>query len=348
MKQDTSQPRDRIQVSKEFILEHLSPKEIMEYYTGYSITDNKPKYRNPLRPDRTGKCYFKQYSKSYMLVDKADPDYSVDCFGLVMKMFNLDFPSCLVRIKADLLSNVKLTSNSYTPSHTTSVKSEAPQAEYDVVLRDWNEDDELLWSQFYIRTSTLSRLNLFPVASYKRKAADSNVFQLVYDYTSNSSSNPVACYAIVFKKRKTRVKLYRPGQDILKWEGNVGVTDLFGEHDLPDQLNDLYVASGVKDLACVLECGMYGVAPQSETNDVSKQIAALASKKQTNCVYVVYDNDDTGIKYQNRLLSKLRELGVNCKGIVVPNSVRNTRTKDLAEYCRHAGLDPTDRLLKGF
>lgn len=312
-------------VTKEEILNKISPKQIMEFYTGYNIQDNKAKYKNPLRPDRNGTCYFKQYSKSYLLVDPADSEYTVDCFGLVMKMYNLTFYEALLRINNDLNLGAIIPI-----VNTEPVVSIQSTTEFDVKLRHWEKEDREYWAQYSVSLYTLDRLNIAPVEYYKIKSKADSSFRSRYSYGKDDSIfDP--CYCMTFVKRKTRCKMYRPlalnSQD--KWESNVSRTDIMG-WDLAESSKDksvLYVTSGVKDLACITDAGYVAIAPQSETQDISRYIIELGYK----LVIVIYDNDETGIKYSDKLVSNLTNKNVRA----VNNTKRLSKyeVKDIADYC---------------
>lgn len=318
-----------LEVSKEIILNNLGEKEIMEYYTGYSIIDNKPVYKSPIRVDNKGKCFFKQYRKSYLLVDKADPDYTVDCFGLVMKMYNLNFYNACVRIYKDLLQGKELVK--IRPKvQTFKVKSIQYQYDYNVSLRQWEIEDVNYWSQFEISITTLNKLKVYPVGSYSKKKNTDPKFAKAFDYSTDKH----LCYCAVFIKNKTRVKLYKPLVPDSKWEGNINHNDFFGEHLLPSSGDTVYICSGIKDLACLIELGYTAIAPQSETLSIDDKVKELKTKFKN--VIVIYDNDNTGNKYSERMCKNL-----DISRIVLPDGVG----KDIADYVYSSNLNNLNQFI---
>ena len=62
------------------ILSKVSEKDIMEHYYHCSITDRKAIYKNIIRNDKEGTCYFNWFRGHYYLVDRGRGiDFNFNC-----------------------------------------------------------------------------------------------------------------------------------------------------------------------------------------------------------------------------------------------------------------------------
>jgi hypothetical protein len=308
-------------MTKDEILKRVTEKEIMEYYLGYRLVENKPRYRNPLRVDTKGTCYTKYYNNKYMFVDPADNDYSFDCFKLVMDLYNLSFRGALNKITKDLsliskpvLSDLRIEINS----------QNLRRSNFKVITRNYNNQDLSFWQQFGITLSTLEKFNVKAVKEYYSDTDNSTNMRLVYKY---KASDP--CYLYFFKKRKIRVKLYRPLNKEKKWASNTNIEDVFGHDQLPEKGELLIIASGLKDLMCLYEAGFNAVAPQSESIMITENLINEYFSRFDKVISIL-DNDNTGVKYMQKYKDKY-----NIDYIVLPD----TYGKDVADLAKHLGVN---------
>lgn len=322
------------------LLSKVTQKEIMEHYYHCSIIDRKPVYRNMMRNDNEGTCYFNWYKNKYYLVDRARGiEYNFDCFDLVKFLYNCNFAEALEHINKDMnlglsnqhsiISNKRRKINNDSSVKETSYKR---KINYQVTSRNWNNKDVEYWSKFNISTDTLTKFNVVPVKLFKSDSDDYINFKLKYKYNEEDP-----CYAFIFKrKNKVRVKLYRPFNSILKWQGNITSSDIFGYDQLPDYTNTIYICSSLKDLMCLYEMGLTAIAPQSETTDIPNEILDDL-KNRCNKLIILFDNDSAGISQ-----SKKYALKYSCRYIELP-TINNC--KDVAEFVESIGIEETKKII---
>ena len=320
-------------ILKEDLLSLTTEKEIMEFYWGEHLNDNTPSYRNPMRNDSKGTCFFKWYGDKYMFVDRARGiDANFDCFKYVMWVYNCNFYEAMIRINNDMVLNAVskvLKSQKQRKSNKISRKS---NVQFKVKLRNWNEDDVKYWGQYHISLDSVKKIAQ-PVDSYKSNS-NSVQFKLKYKYKSEDP-----CYVYTFNKSK-RLKLYQPYSEYNKWRSNISINDVFGYDYLPHFGDELFIVSGGKDMLCMWEMGYNAIAPQSESSKLPESVMKDLKSRFKN-IYYLYDNDETGI----RMATKFAEENEVNK-IILSTEDMIWNYKDIADFCRGIGLNKTKELIE--
>lgn len=316
-------------MTKEELLECVTEESIIEYYTGVKIEFNKPKYKNVLRPDNHGTCYFKK-SKSgrVYLIDMADQDKSYDCFKLVMELYGLTFVEALNKIESDLnlIPKIDLDNCRYTSSRQSNVVN------FKITSRQYTDFDYEYWNTYGISKTTLEKYkhSVIPALTvYKESGA--GLFSLYYSYTED---NP--CYIYLFKKRKLRVKLYQPlnKNTDYKWRSNTNnYQDVFGMAELPTNGDTLLITSSMKDLMALNTLGYTCIAPAAESILLGDAIMSDLLDRFTN-IYSIFDFDNAGekitIKYENQYgIKGIRMSGVYGKD---PSDIIKNGKVDYLKY----------------
>ena len=87
-------------IDKDFILSKINQESIMQYYTGNDVTSKKL-VTSCLRSDNHVTCgYYKSKSGVLYMHDFATGEH-LDCWNLVMKMFNVNYYQALEIIAKD-------------------------------------------------------------------------------------------------------------------------------------------------------------------------------------------------------------------------------------------------------
>jgi len=319
-------------ILKQDILSVTTEKQIMEHYWGEHLTDNKAMYKNPMRQDGNGTCFFKWYGQKYIFVDRARGiDANFDCFKYVMWIHDCNFYEAMIRINNDMVLNA--VSKVLKPQRDVSVKKKykKPSVNFKIKLRNWNQDDIDYWKQYHITIENVSKVAR-PVNSYMSNAGSVS-FKLKYRY---KSTDP--CYMYSFNK-SNKVKLYQPYSDYNKWKSNTCINNIFGYKQLPHFGDDLYIVSGGKDMLCMWEMGYNAVAPQSESIRIPSHIMKDLKSRFRN-IYYLYDNDPTGIEMSTKFAE---EDQIN--NIILPTE-NIWIYKDVAEFCQGMGLINTKTIIE--
>lgn len=323
------------------ILSKVSEKDIMEHYYHCSITDRKAIYKNIIRNDKEGTCYFNWFRGHYYLVDRGRGiDFNFNCFTLVRHLYNCTFAESLFYINKDM--NLNLSSDVVSVPGRKVVKetkvddsklNSRRKLNYEIKARKWNDDDVIYWNRFNITTETLIKFNVLPVSSFKSDCDNFSFnFKTMYTYTKE---DPCYCYAFK-RKKKIKVKIYRPFNTTYKWQGNTSSSDIFGYDQLPEYTNVIYICSSLKDLMCLHEMGLIAIAPQSESTDIPEDIL---NELQYRCnkFIILFDNDKAGVLNSIKYAKKYA-----CRYITLPEMDDN---KDVADFVEDYGIETTKQII---
>lgn len=328
-------------ISLSEILKKVNEKEIMEHYYGCSITDKKSIYRNITRNDKDGSCYFNWYNGRYYLVDRArGKDSNFNCYNLVQYIYGCNFEEALRHINKDMNLGIEDTNQVFSkPGRKVEIKEKETnkvyqrKINYEITARKWNDNDINYWNTFYITLNTLIKFNVLPVKEFKSDSLVSFELKTKYKYKVDDP-----CYAYVFKGKKSiRVKLYRPLSSEYKWQGNINNSDIYGLDLLPDFTNTIYICSGLKDLMCITEMNLVGIAPQSESTDIPDEIIENIKTKCKNLV-ILFDNDNAGLSNAKKYSMKY-----GCRYIELPKDNEN---KDVADFTKQYGIEAAKNIIK--
>lgn len=314
----------------------------MEYYYNTNIIDRKPVYRNLMRSDGKGTCYFNWYNGHYYLVDRARGiNANFDCFSLVKYIKACDFKNALIHINNDMnlglagknLSSVPGRKRARIKDTSSISKYYKRKVNYKIKCREFDDNDHQYWSRFGINLSTLNFYEVKAVSTYKSDSIESFKFVLKYQH------DPLdPCYCYQFKGKKAlRVKLYRPLSTSSKWKSNVNSNDIFGINKIADTEDLLFIVSGAKDMMVMKEMGYCSIASQSETQ-IIKESVIDALKTRFKKIIVLLDNDNAGINSSKAYKTKYK-----LDYIVLP---KIGNEKDVAEFAETYGLESTKIIIK--
>ena len=156
---------------------------------------------NPLRHDKTPKCYFKENKNTIHFIDWASNPTHIDCIGYVKSLFNIDGKTAVNKINNDLRYNniTKIKMNlegiinrkevrqigEFTPQ---SVTTSSPI--FSVTLKDsFSIKDLEYWNQYNITKDLLDKYEIKPVQYvYKNNMLEysSSDFNPIFAYYDNN------------------------------------------------------------------------------------------------------------------------------------------------------------------
>ncbi len=328
----------------------VSEHRIFEYYFGEEIIFNTPKYKNPMRVDRKGTCYFfiNENNRVFFIDPARTKDYNFDCWKFIMWKFNLTFSEALQKVNEDLSLNadeydgaivigeksIKLNSDQF--KDIISKKKNQESVKYEISTRAYDENDLNYWNQFNIDYEVLNYFNVIPVNIIRKQSKNDSKFKIKYYHRTIDP-----CYAYKFTKDgKDYFKFYRPLNDWSKWEGNVNNTFVFGYDFLPKNGELLFIVSGMKDLMCMKQMGFNSIAFQSESITPNDFIIKDLKTRFKN-IYFLYDRDLTGIKCSIKYSIKFK-----CNLMILPNDMKIDKSlKDIADYVKLFGVNKTKELI---
>lgn len=276
-------------ITLEDIFSHVSELDLLFFYFGI---DKLPiVIHSPLRKDDNPSFGFKLYDNRYVYYTDFSTGEKGNLITLLSKMWGKDFNSTLERIYTDLS---KITGTNVTISHNSSrTKYNSSTTILNVKTREWRQYDIDYWNSYGVPLSWLKYADVYPVS------------HIIITKEDNRYCFPADKYAYVFIERKENnitMKVYQPfSTKGYKWinKHNNSVVSLWNK--VPYKGNKICVCSSVKDALCLeANTGIPAIALQGEGYIMSNS-AINNLKSRYNKIYILFDNDDAGIKGGNRL-----------------------------------------------
>ena len=308
-----------LELTKENVLQFLTPDYIYRYYLGKKLVYNKA-FSSPFRVDRNPS--FMISNKTHYFTDFATGD-SGDCFTFVKKLYNINFNSALKQIVYDLgiaghfNIPVKSIKNTKKAIIIEDLGIETlGRANIRVKTRKFEPYDLEYWncqgiSLKYLKIGGIYALDYFYINGKYFKAE-----KYSYVYVEN-------------KDNRETYKIYQPFSKTKKWIGNnnFSVWELWNL--LPQTYNKLIITSSRKDGLSIIEnLHIPSTAFQSETTFPKPKVMEDVLKR-FNKVYLLLDNDYTkstnwGQQHALKLVEKY-----NLINIVIPDEYNSKDFSDL-------------------
>lgn len=317
-------------IDKDFILSKINQESIMQHYTGNDVTSKKL-VTSCLRSDNHVTCgYYKSKSGVLYMHDFATGEH-LDCWNLVMKMFNVNYYQALEIIAKDFClidSNIVKTKPVIVPE----IK-ETESAIIQVQIKSFTQKELDWWQQFGINKKILKKYH---------------IYSLQYVFLNGelrfSSSEKCPIYGYYFGKDKNSKELWKIYFPFNKEKGirfinNLPKKVLQGYHQLPKTGDLLVITKSMKDVASMYGFGITAVSTPSESTFVSdKQLEEFKSRFKH--IVVLYDSDRPGKHNLWLIRKKYPELNY----FVLSNNLE----KDFTDTLKVIGTDKMKELIEQF
>jgi hypothetical protein len=315
-----------VKLTSEEILKRVSYWDLWSYYIpGVEL---KKKFLSPLRVEKRPSCsLFVTGDGVILMKDFNSGTYTI--WKFLQERYGLTYAECLLTINNDF--NLKLATPKIKPTmaYYGIVKQEQPKliserAKIQIKRREWNKADQAYWGKYNLDIEFISKRGVLPLQNFWVNE------YLIYWY---NEYNPAYSYEFGNKTRK----IYLPFDSKQKFIGNASDDILQGEDYLPWIDDVLFITKGYKDALVLSKLGYNSIAPQSESCTISiDKMNTLKHRFET--IYLLYDNDSTGIKYSEKICNHH-----NLIPIFVPNG-----QKDISDYIEAKGKKETLKLIKSW
>ena len=298
--------------------------EIFRHYFG--SFDLKTSFKNPLRNDKTPKCYFTERNDTLLFMDWAFNPTHLDCIEYVNKLYNLsDRKSSINKINLDLKYSNKVKGNFL--SEIKGEHQKAPllilekkpvieqKSKYTGIIKSFEDYELNYWNQFQINSNTLNRFEIKPIKYVLKND--------VINYSS-SKFNPIFGYY----NNDELFKLYNPlGNPMQKWRTIKAILE--GYSKLEYKTNVCFITSSLKDTMCLNSLGFdaFNLASENSYKILLPIINDLFNKFEV--VYVYLNNDEAGKRF-SRLLTL--EIDTRLNYINNPSFMREKDPSDVVKF----------------
>ena len=282
------------QITREDILKHITQEEIFSFYLGEDI-NSLGVFHSPLREDNIPSfaLYFHKHHRNILMFKDFATNDCGDFIVLVMKLFNVDYPTALKKIAFDLkLANCNVDLNKQVVNYTRIVDKQG--VKLGIKSRDWLVKDKNYWSSFGIKKSTLSKFNVYPVD------------YIFYNDTAVKAAEYAYAY-VELKDNKVSYKIYQPFESKLKkWINNADYSVHQGYTQLPKEGELLIVTKSLKDVMSIYDClNVPAIGLQSESV-LMKDSVMEEYKSRFSKVICLFDNDEPGKKFTKSFSEKFQ------------------------------------------
>lgn len=316
-----------------YILSKVSQEEIFEYYTGESVVVGEF-FCSPLRNDSHPTCNYSYYNGKLWYRDWADTK-PMDCFTMVMYLYNCTFHEALRIIKRDLIDGFDRQRRDISGIAFQSDHSKRDKVPIKVVLKQPCKLTLSYLKSYCLTTEVCKRFNVYPVQTvwfgsrmlYKFRPDDP---ALGYYFGKNEQGEQRWKIYFFNRSRKHAVRFITNTNRIAGWI------------QIPDKGKYLVITKSLKDVMCLSLFDIPAVAMQNETT-VPYDYIIKELQERYDSLYSLYDFDRTGVRLANILK---KQYGI--PPLFLTNGrfkTHNYGFKDFSDYLQGKGFNETKVLV---
>lgn len=213
-------------------------------------------------------------------------------------------------IKHPLVVSNKINANIYSKIH---YKTKATVI--DIRVKKWDSDSVKYWKQYGINTKQCTFANIYPIDYYiiNGITIKTDPISFAYKYSVDNTY---------------KYKIYQPLNKKYKWVSNINKKCISLYDKIPSKCKAVIICSSMKDAMCVW-CNTHipTIALQNEIQSISKSLIKDLKDRCNNNLYILYDNDETGLKY-----AKKHAMEHDITNIIIPPFEQG---KDISDYYIH-------------
>lgn len=279
-----------------------------------------------IKQNKIGKLYYVDYGTGHF--------YNNIIEYLEVK-YNCTFKECINIITADFnIRKIQFTVKKVLNMKLDEVLLLKPKTDIQILEQPFNLDNYKYWSQYGLTLEDISNAEVC-VPKYVFLTNDKGCFR--YEYKRN---NPIYAYKEYdIDCNFLGYRIYLPFENkSRKWMNNTdshlviqGIKGLVKNGDL------LIITKSLKDVLVLRKMGYNAISLGSENINLSESNYNVL-KSRFKHIISLYDSDETGIKYSNKLFETY-----NINSYYIP---LETECKDISDYIVKYGLEMAIKLLK--
>lgn len=217
-------------------------------------------------------------------------------YDLLCKMWGCSFKEALEIVKKDFSDEAKRVNISMSKQTKVFSPKISKNTELLCRVRDWRDYDIEYWESYGVPLNFLKYANVYPI-SHKIIVVDGKQYVFGADKYA---------YAFVERKEgKITIKIYQPfNKQGYKWSNKHDKTVVSLWTKIPEKGDKLVICSSLKDALCFwANTGIPALATQGEGYSMS-ETAVNELKKRYKDIYILFDNDEPGLKDGKKLSSE--------------------------------------------
>lgn len=268
---------------------------IFEFYCGLKnkLKGNSIRIKSLFKKEKTPSMFiYMNENGVYKFKDFSSGNLG-SSINLVMKLFSISYSQACTKIISDY--NNYILKNGCYQSEFNLEDNDISNNKYSVVQfnkRQWTQKDAEYWTKYNISSSLLEKYNVYPLSSY-------TMYNSVLDNSFEIKGTYIYGY---FKKDGSLYKIYQP-------LSNCKFITIDKEYiqgiEQTENNNTLVITSSLKDILSLMSLNLKidSIAFNSESSFISKELAEKLKTKYKN-ILIMYDNDEAGILYTEKLAEK--------------------------------------------
>lgn len=309
-------------LTKEDILDNISDEEIMKKYLGLNESYSGGLFTSPLRKDTHPTCSLYRNKDGVLFFKDFGNGDHLNCFGVVMKLYNCNFNTALNIIYNDFKLNL-------TQSRSTVINHIEKKEILDirVEIQPFSKKELDWWNQYGINEQLLSCYNVFSCRTVfiNSKIAFANNSKLAFGYYNGVIDG--------FE----RWRIYFPTNKSYRFLGNWDKNMVQGYSQLQYCSDFIVITKSMKDVMCLRSLGIEAIAPNSEMYFIPESIYKKLEKKY-KYILLLYDNDLAGVQGANKIHKEYK----NIIPLIIP---RKFNAKDISDFRKLYGQEGTKKLI---
>ena len=307
-------------ICKEDILKHIDEASILGYYLGINTIPTL--INSPLREDKHPSFgLYCPKSGEVNYIDFSTGEKGT-CWSLLERLWNVDREGVYLKVRNDLLKISKPISIRKVKITGVNDCKKVPTV-LGCKVRNWEAYDIEYWNTYGISLDTLKKYEVYPIShKFITKDNKTNCFRAdKYAYTF-----------VERKEGKITHKFYQPfNKNGYKWQNNHDRSTLGLWAKLPEKGKKVVITSSVKDALCLIEnLNIPCICLQGEGYPIS-DTAARELRRRFENIYILLDNDETGLKDAEKLANSTMFINV-----VIPAFEGG---KDVSDYYKCFGKE---------
>ena len=319
-------------LTKDLILSSLSEEQIFSFYIGGDVRGKKL-FRSKLRVDKTPTCSLYRNNRGVLIYKDFATGQYLDVFAYVQEMFKCSYPEAL-RIIANDFNILKDSSLNKNKGKIISKDFKIEEKEFSKIqieVQDFTELELKWWSKYGITLNILKKYNVYSCK---------HVFLNGQLVAKSQQHCPIYGYYGKKYRGEELWRIYFPKRKEFRFMGNWPTKKVQGLDYIPEKGNLLVITKSMKDVMCFYSMGITAIAPNSETQFIPEPVLEDL-KKRFKYIVTLFDNDETGIKFLNKVKREHPEL-------IYTWIPRDSGAKDISDYYALYKKGKTIKLIKEF
>lgn len=304
-------------INEESILSYISQEEIMHKYL--EVDPNvEGMFCSPLRKDENPTCTFKWINGKLLFRDWAR-EKPLDCFGVVMEIYNLSYNDAQKKIADDFDLKECIKSGKPKRKVTFNNSFDKSKSKIKVKVQPFTKENIAYLKSYYLNSSIASKFNVF---SPEYVWLNGRLM-----YRQHEDNPALAYYFGKDEEGNQKWKIYFYRDDKRRFMTNTNRIN--GWVQLPDESDVLIITKALKDVMCLDLFDIPAVAMQAESQ-MPYDYIINELENRFDKIITLFDYDEAGIR---------RATSIYDEYDIPYYFIQDSKAKDFSDYIKEYGID---------